>query len=134
MIIKNKYRSSRQGLAFASGFDKKSQEYSAIVNDASDIHGALIVLADEATFAKTQATKASNYFFKRNHKHKKLSAIAKAPKTGFIYATTKMNTVMKALNLIEMNGNLHQDYEFFDDVSDRLLDKEQAHQSKATRN
>ena len=33
---------------------------------------------------------------------------------------------MKALNAIEMNKNIYQDYDLFDDVSDRLLDKELA--------
>ena len=60
--------------------NQKSKEDSAFVNDASDVHGALTVRADKATFAKTSATKALNVFFKSNDKYKELSAIAKALK------------------------------------------------------
>ena len=72
------------------------------------------------------ATEAWNAFFKSNDKYKELSAIATVPKAGFTDVTMEMNTTMQALNLIEMNENIYPGNDFFDDVSDRLLDKELA--------
>ena len=86
----------------------------------------MTVRAGKATPVETQVTEALNAFFKRNVKHKELNAIAEALKVGFIDVMAEMNTTMKALNLIEMNEMIYQDYDFFNDVSDRLLDKELA--------
>ena len=123
------HHSKRFGKQWTHRSDKEMQEHrsrnsqndNAPVYDASDVHGTLTVRADEATTAKTQVTEACNAFFKSNDEHKELSAIAKALKAGFIDVTAEMNNIMKALNLIEMNDIIHQDYDFFDDVSDRLL-------------
>ena len=109
------HHSKRLGKQWTRRSDKEVQEHrnqnsqkdSAIVNHASDVHGALIVRADEPTSAKTPTTEALNAFFKSNDTHKELSAIATVLKAGFIDVTAEVNTTTKALNIIEMEAYIY---------------------------